>query len=186
MFLRILWSLVSSWCPLVEVLFPATLQPLKSVFLLSFPHLVSSLESASSLLSEALLIYNVRKRILSKEERHGRGDILGQNDLNWILTFLNLKIPGPFFLIVKSFCISSFQVIVFLHYAGSLLGSLLIHMTSLCTFRKKQASFSRPCNSQLDSRKWARFHSSAPSSCFSLHPSLTYLSLIPQILVHFL
>lgn len=90
-----------------SVFLPATLQPFYSGFLLLFPHLVPQF-----LHPETSLIHAICKHALSKEENHGGDDVPGQNDLKRILTFLNLKIPGPFFLMASSSHACSIQVVL--------------------------------------------------------------------------
>ena len=87
-----LLSVSSDW-----VFLPATLQPFYSVFLFLFPNFVPQF-----LHPETSFIHAICKQILSKEENHGGDDVPGQNDLKRILILLNLKIPGPFFLMGNS------------------------------------------------------------------------------------
>lgn len=75
--------------------------PLLSVFSLFSPsHPLTRDCSISS--SWSPLPHTICGLILSKDKSHGGDDVLRQNDLNWILTFVNLKIPGPVLPMEKS------------------------------------------------------------------------------------
>lgn len=131
-----------------SVFLPATLQPFYSGFLLLFPNFVPQF-----LHPETSLIHAICKQVLSKEENHGGDDVPGQNDLKRILTFLNLKIPGPFFLMANSSHTCSIQVVL-----GPSWGHCWpIRHFSEHFFFKRQPFFSSLGNIQHNNRKWARF-----------------------------
>ena len=131
---------------------------------------------------EISLIHAICKQVLSKEENHGGDDAPGQNDLKRILTFLNLKIPGPFFLMANSSHTYSIQVVL-----GPSWGHCWpIQHFSEHFFKKGSPSSAALAIFSTTTESGPDFSIGFPSSCFSPQLSLTYWSSIPQILIHFL